>query len=305
MMGSQAGAPRIGLVGSCQVLGMGAALQKMWPDAEISAWHLGPKCPDSRDTIAQHLATCDLAISQVNEAEADAPLAFANLLETTRRAVFVPTFVFNGFHPDCIHIKWSTGLLVGPFVNLHSAIIAGGYVLGLPEAKVSRLFNALTYANLGYFDAYKLARRFVMMSYAEHGFDLTNLFDDFAKSHDAFMHTMNHPGIDILGTLAHMTAVKAGLAAPESPPPDGVEDQLALGLSWPVYPELARRLGVSKGDLNVLLGSKTRQRAPAHVRKLTDAVGAFYKFYAQQDQDALRAAVPARVVAGMEATLAG
>ena len=304
MMQSGSGSPRIGLVGSCQVIGMGAALQKLWPGAEVKTWHLGPKCPDSRESIAEQLAGCDLAVSQVTETDADAPLAFARLRETATRAVFVPLFVFNGFQPDCVYLDLDKVLLVGPFVHLHSAIVSGGYVLGLPEAKVARLFNALTYAHLGYFEAFGFARHLASTSFAAHGYDVDSLLDRSAAAHGVFMHTMNHPNITVLAALAHMIAVKAGLAAPDSIPPQDVDDLLAHGMIWPVYPELARRLRLASGDLQVHMPSRLLERAPAHRRKITDVIGAFYKCYEQQDQAALRAAVPARVIAGLETALA-
>ena len=302
-MSGVSGGPRIGVVGSCQVIGLGATFQKMWPNAEVKTWHLGPHCPDSAESIAVQLAGCDLAVSQVATPDPAAPLAFARLQETVARAVYVPTVVFNGFHPDCIYLQANGALIVGPFSHLHSGIIAGAYVLGLPEASVARLFNALTYSYLGYFDAFGTGRDLLTASFARVGYELDALIDGWLAYEGAFMHTLNHPRIFVLSALAHLAAVRAGMTGADSRVPEGVDDWLAHSIHWPIYPELARKLGLPKSDLVVKMASLKLERASAHLRKLPEMVGAFYAVYTQQDQAALRAAVPARVLAGLEQVL--
>ena len=296
--------PRIGVVGTCQVVGMGATFQKMWPNAKVKTWHMKPNCPDSPESIAAQLAECDLAVSQVRGPDPASPLAFPRLQEKAPRAVFVPVVVFNGFHPDCIYLKVDGVPLAGPLTLLHSGIIAGGYALGLSEARVARLFNALTYADLGYFDSFGVARDLLTASFAASGYHLATLIDGWMAREGAFMYTSNHPRICVLSALAHMAAVRAGMADPAGDIPERIDDFLAHSFLWPIYPELARKLALPKGDLVVKMSSRTLDRAPAHQRKLPEMVGAFFAVYAQQDKAAFRAAVPARLVAGLEEVLA-
>ncbi len=302
-MSGASGGPRIGVVGTCQVVGLGATFRKIWPDAEVKTWHMKPTCPDSPESIAEQLAECDLAVSQVRGPDPEAPLAFPRLRETAKRAVFIPVVVFNGFHPDCIYLVAGGTPVAGPFQLLHSAIIAGGYALGLSEARVARLFNALTYASLGYFEAFGTARDLLTASFTASGYDLAPVLDRGLAREGTFMHTGNHPRISILTALGHMAAVRAGMVDAEAGAPEDVEDFLAHSFQWPVYPELARKLALPKSDLVVKMPSRTLERAPAHMRKLPEMVGAFYAVYAQQDQAAFRAAVPARVLAGLEEIL--
>ena len=302
MNGASAG-PRIGVVGTCQVVGLGAAFRKMWPDAEVATWSLNARCPDSPETIAAQLARCDLVVSQVRVADPAAPLAFPRLLETTTQAVFLPVVAFNGFHPDMIYLKSGGTLVAGPFQALHSAIIAASFVLGLPAVRAARLFNALTYASLGYFDAFGIARDLLTASFAASGYDIGGVIDGWLAREGAFMHTLNHPRICVLSKLAHMVAVRAGMAEAGSLAPEGVDDFLAHNLLWPVYPELARRRGLPESSLVVQAPSRTLERMPAQLHRLPEVVGAFYSVYAQQDQAAFRAAVPARILEGLEEVL--
>ena len=301
-MSGQAKGLRVGLVGSCQVIGLGASLRRMWPDADVKAWSLNAHCPETPEAIAAQLAGCDLVISQVRNAAE--PLAFARLCETAARAVFLPVFVFNGYHPDIIYIRAGDVPVVGPFQCLHSAIIAGCYVLGVPAARTARLFNALTYACLGYFDAFDHACDLLIESYASAGYDLVPLVDEWTARGDAFMYTLNHPRIYVLARLAQMVAVRAGLTDEGSSVPEGVDDFLAHNFLWPVYPELARRLGLPKGDMVVATSSRTLERRPAQLRRITDVIGEFYAVYAGQDAAAFRAAIPERILQGLREVLA-
>ncbi len=284
---------------------MGATFRKIWPNAEVKTWHMSPNCPDSPESIAEQLAQCDLAVSQVRGPDPTSPLAFPRLRETTARAVFVPVVVFNGFHPDCVYLKVNGTPVVGPLALLHSAIIAGGYVLGLSQAKVARLFNALTYASLGYFDAFSVSRDLLTASFSAAGYDLDPLIDSWMAREGAFMYTSNHPRICVLSALAHLATVRAGMADPDSNAPEDTEDFLAHSYLWPVYPELARRLALPQGDLIVEMASRALDRAPVHRRKISEMVTAFYALYEQFDRTAFRAAVPPRILAGLEEALAG
>ncbi len=141
--------PRIALVGSCQTVGIRAALLKMCPEADVRAWHLGV-ARETKEDIAGQLGQYDLIVSQVREADPNAPLALPRLQSAHKNVQYVPIFVFNGFHPDCIHLQIKGKHPVGPLNRVQSAIIACCYVLGVPEAKVSHLFNSLVYSSLGY-----------------------------------------------------------------------------------------------------------------------------------------------------------
>ncbi len=294
---------RVGVVGSCQVVGLAATFKSMWPNADVKRWFLGPQCPDSHESIAEQLSHCDLAVSQVEETDPAAPLSFRRLRETTARAVYVPKVVFNGFHPDCVYLEIDGTPIAGPCVLLHSAIIAAGYVLGLPAARVASLFNAPTYSSLGYFEAFDVARGLLTETFVAAGFDIGRSIDGWLAKAGVFMHTVNHPHICVLSELAHTAAVRAGMADTSSKVPDGVQDWLAHSVTWPVYLELARELALTSGDLVVRMTSRTLDREPEHMRELPEMVSAFYAVYAQQDRVAFQAAVPARVLAGLEDVL--
>jgi len=285
--------PRIALVGSCQVSGIGDALLKLCPNAEVKAWHMGVT-KESKEDIAAQLGRYDLIVSQMKEANPNAVLALQRLQETHANVFYIPTLVFNGFHPDCIYATVRRQFVVGPLSRLQSGIVAAAFVLNVPEKSVSRLFNALTYACLGYFEAFDVARSLMLKSYSEAGFDLAPYVDSW-KATGSFMHTLNHPNIHVLARFAHMIGVRAGFIDEATSLPNDVEDVLAAGIRWPVYPEIARNLGLER--------SKIVFKMPSRDVDLATAIPQFYEFYRGFDLADLQASVPARLLEGLGAAL--
>jgi hypothetical protein len=295
-MSDTAKGPRIALVGSCQVVGIRAALLKLRPDADVKAWHIGVT-PGTKEDIAAELGQYDLIVSQLREPKPDAPLALPRLQETHKKVFYVPTFVFNGFHPDCNYLTLRGQFRLGPLRFLQSAIIAVSYILDVPEQRVLRLFNSLTYSALGYFEAFDTARSLSLRSFSAAGFDLEPHIDGWKDKTGSFMHTLNHPHIQVLTRLAHMIGVRAAFIDEATALPDDVEDTLAAGIRWPVYPEIARRLRLPKETIVFKIAKQEVE--------LATAIPEFYKFYKDIDRADIRACFPARLIEGMENVLAG
>jgi hypothetical protein len=285
--------PRIAVVGSCQVSGIGGALLKLCPNAEVKAWHMGVT-KESKEDIAAQLGRYDLIVSQVKEANPNSVLALQRLQEAHANVFYIPTLVFNGFHPDCIYATLRGQFVVGPLSRLQSGIVAAAFLLNVPEKSVSRLFNALTYACLGYFEAFEVARSLMLKSYSEAGFDLAPYVDSW-KATGSFMHTLNHPKIHVLAQFAHMIGVRAGFIEEATSLPNDVEDVLAEGIRWPVYPEIARNLGLERSKIVFKMATRDVD--------LATAVPQFYEFYRGFDRADLQASIPARLLEGLGAAL--
>ncbi|WP_149537409.1 WcbI family polysaccharide biosynthesis putative acetyltransferase [Siccirubricoccus phaeus] len=235
---------RIAVLGGCQAHGVAHGLLALLPEAEVESFeavvirHHGQEAE-----VAAALSGYDLVFTQDLDPEFG-PLGTAALQAAHPRLRRFPLIAFTGYQPDLVYLKKGGDVRYSPIGAYHSAIVAGAYSLGVPEADVAQLFNRLVYQRLGYFDAFGKARTLLLrMAQESYGLDLTA---EFARWHarGCFMHTNNHPKAVALAGMATVLAIAAGLVPEGTPAPELIFDHLAIDTIWPVYPELAEPLGV-------------------------------------------------------------
>ena len=234
---------KIGVLGNCQAQGVAQCLRLFVPEVEVVARSVsladGDKAGIIND-IAAEMAACDLALIQtLEEVQPRLSLLFETALtQSGSRARRWPPIIFRGFHPDCVYVMRDGRAMDGIVGPYHSALLCAAWAEGLPMERAARLFNAFAYAALGYVDAFDQAAALLDGQARKHGFDLSAFLDSPAAP---FMHTVNHPRIEILQAVAGQALDLAGVArAPDAPLPG---DDLAHGPVWPAYPELAARGG--------------------------------------------------------------
>lgn len=241
---------RLGVVGNCQMRGLADCLAALRPGDEVVLVHLNAmvrpedRTPEILERHAAALSDCDAVFSQYVVPDFG-PLGTEALTARARRLVVMPSIAFDGLHPDCIYVRRTDGTEIsaamGPY---HSALAFACFAAGIPAARAVRLFNLHSHAALGYLDAHAAALAAMEAHWTALGFDLGKAL---AEAGPAFMHTINHPRIDLLQALARQALDRVGIAAaPDAGPP---EDRLASSVVWPIYPEIARRLGV-EGSLD-------------------------------------------------------
>ena len=250
------GAMRVAVIGSCQAAGLAGWIRLLLPAATVDGWHVGT-ARSSPDAILHYLSATDthggvrpgydLIITQIEDHEHDGQLAIATLRRLCPIVVFLPILVFRGFHPDRLQCFQEDGThFVLPSLGLfHPAIVAAAVRLRIPAAGVPALFNNLVFRTAGYHTVFAGARDALLASFAAHGYDLAAPFEDWMRD-GAFMYTDNHPRIRVLGSLARQVLGKAKFAMAEvtTPPVDTLEESV----KWPIYPSLARALGVAGAD---------------------------------------------------------
>jgi hypothetical protein len=266
----------IAFLGNCQTAGIVAALKALRPDAKVKGFHVGPHFAERAELMA-NLDGFDVVIAHIRPDEDDELFNREKLLSRYRRVVLMHSIAFTGFHPDIARVSYRGALLEGPMDVYHSAIIAAAYWLGLDPHRVPRLFNALTYSKLGYFDHFTAAKEEFLARHLAVGFDLRAHFDHWLRE-GPFMHVINHPRIDVLSTMATLAAEQAGLVEERTPPPADLEDILAYYASWPVYPELGRRIGIA-GSLQFKCSGAGASPAPEALVPLERLVERFYETY--------------------------
>ncbi len=235
---------RLGIIGNCQVLSLSAAIGALAPALErVTVFVNEAEDAATLEAHAEALAGCDLVLGHHLPLPALGPLQDQALHPRLREFGLVPPVVFTGNQPDCIYLHDARGaVLPSPAVAYHSAIIAAGFLEGLEEARVLALFNAHTYAQLGYFEAAAQDEAAASALWAGLGLDFPALL---REAGPLLMHTVNHPRIGAMMALARQLLRRHAIPFAEAPAP---ADPLAAGVRWPVHPEIAHRLGAPGED---------------------------------------------------------
>jgi hypothetical protein len=265
---------KLAFVGNCQAPGIVASLRALLPEALVEGWHIGEQAISGEELLAR-LAECHV----VFKGQSGNFFDMERLQRHCAKVVVITPVAFTGLHPDITYLYNNGRTLPGIFGEYNSAIIAAAYSLGLPSTRVPALFNSLVYARLGYFGAFAQAKHELIAQHHEDGYDIAHHFDRWLAS-GAFMHTVNHPRIDVLSTLATMASIRAGLVSPDTPSPNSIIDHLELSGIWPTYPELAQRIGTA-GSTVFIRGTHEAPEGASRRISLAEAVELSYRRFAE------------------------
>ena len=237
---------RIGVIGRCQAVGIGDALLHMLDDCEVSTFMIQDIYrKDMLPHAEKALSKCDIVFSHYLY-DLEGSISTNTLRKEVETLVLIPPMIFSGFHPDSVDLVWNGKVYTSPMGGYHSVIIAAAYSLDIPSGRVPALFNKFVYGRLGYFEEFAKARTYLDRSMQAYGLDITGEWPDWVSSGN-FMHTFNHPKACVLASLAKLLAVRAGLVPAQTPTPEMGFDFLSMYAIWPLYPELAERMGL-KGN---------------------------------------------------------
>lgn len=257
---------KVAVIGNCQARSVAAALPHLSPGLEATAivWS-GVAGEEHAERIRDGLADYDLVLSQPYKGfRALRPKIIERF---ARRSAFFPRVYFTGLHPD------ARKMVIGPgsfqFGIWHSAIAMAAFTRGVPAHEAADLYNAYIYGVLGYYDDYAQAEALQIEATREHGLDLAA--DLSAWRGQVFMNTPVHPRLQVGLAMASALVGRLGLSrGGDSPLP---ADPLSGGFVYPVYPEIARRLGLAGGDL--VFRNAERDREVTLDQMLAEAYAAY------------------------------
>lgn len=222
---------RIHILGNCQAVGLADCLAALLPEAEVTR-SSGAALAELRSNAGAH----DWILVQ-------RPRAFAErLLDAGDRGRLIswPRLTFTGYFPDAVVPQSATGRLRGPMGNCHSALALFGWKQGLPAAETAALFREETFEALGYFDTWEPSRDALLKEGRSTDIALEALFGEWVRG-GCFMHTFNHPKVHVIQDVARSILLRMGERPLDGPT---VRDRLGEGLTLPVYPPVAARLGI-------------------------------------------------------------
>lgn len=289
---------KLAIIGTCQVTGMRLAAIQLRPDLHVDAYHVGAQF--TAEEVAEKIFGFDTVISQIVENDQQFPaLSPSAIRGSVGNLISIPKFVFTGLHPDMLYIFQNGRPVPGYFSEMHSLIVVSSYIMGLSEARTTRLFNAYVFAELGYFACYELSHGNMLAQFAAAGYNLEGCTQKWLNEHGSFMYTVNHPSIEVLAHLAVESLKRAELVSPETLPPADVEDHLYQSFVAPVFSPLARRIGVAENDVFL----KPTQFGSDRGISLSAYVNASFDIYRQLDPNVLMSDEVRRAVEILRAKL--
>lgn len=234
------------LLYNCQVMGLGNSLNLLCEDVDVEYFDPGSFRKQGK-AILHRLPGFDriLVAPQLEHELGEEWIGSAKVWR-------IPTISFSAYHPDICYLLDSGSALKGPLGDYHSLIAYAAFSCGLSEARARDLYQEPIYERLGYFDRWDRERSTLLGNFAGHGFDIAAKFVDWSRN-GPFMYSFNHPRVRCVRDVAEAILARAGLepAYRDALP----HDNLANGPIFPVYPEIAARLGV-EGSLLFKLGGK-------------------------------------------------
>jgi hypothetical protein len=156
-----------------------------------------------------------------------------------------PSISFPAFQPDqCyVQIKGTLDEVSGPLGPYHSSIAYYAWRAGISATQAADLYCEPVYQQLRFFDYWDSATQALLEEGRRCGMPLDGYLQQW-RARGCFMHSPNHPKLYVLAAISR--AVLQRLQMPTLPiePEEVVWDNLTDVAIWPVYPEIAKRLGI-------------------------------------------------------------
>lgn len=155
-------------------------------------------------------------------------------------AHWYPRIAMAGFHPDIVQGKQYGGA-ESPLREYCSTLVLKAWCESIPVQAVPTLFNESVFERLGFFEFFEAATAQLLEEGRAAGFPLEEFLARW-RAQGCFMHTDNHPKVGVMADIAHALLAKMDL---DWKPVENPVDIQARGCGWPVYPEIAARLGIA------------------------------------------------------------
>ncbi|WP_267425904.1 WcbI family polysaccharide biosynthesis putative acetyltransferase [Methylobacterium sp. GC_Met_2] len=243
------GSPRLLVVGGEQSAAVAHAMGCIAPEAAVTFKHV---------VAAAKLYTAERLLSEFDRHDvvflrSDLPIcrpvgAVAGSHGHTK-VVRVPTIAFAAFHPDQIRVGSDhRSPIVGPMGQLHSALVLFGFLSGLSQGAVMKLFQCSAFERVGYFEFWAEAAKRLYEFGAEADYDLEASLARWMRR-GCFMHSVNQIKLHVVVDLARGLLEQAGIRYQQCNLEDYLSGDPGKGESWPVYPEIAAHYGVAGSAL--------------------------------------------------------
>jgi hypothetical protein len=226
---------RILVVGNCQIISAAKCISVANPELRAYS-RLNPTGADFQKSIDEF----DLVY--VNSSQ---PGYFDGLSESAASKIRrFPTIAFQAFHPDLVYVS-NPGTVTGPTSHYHSVIVLAAFLRDLSISQTAALFCEELFQHFGFFDYWDSSASALLDEGNSSNLPLDDLIMNW-KQQGCFMYSVNHPKLAVTATIVEQMLSRDGLAIRVPHAERFVVDHLQRFPIWPVYPEIAERLGLQK-----------------------------------------------------------
>lgn len=208
--------------------------------------------------------------------------------ELEGRIELFPSLIFPAFHPDICYVyrRGKSEYLQGPLGPYHSSIAYHAWRIGMSAREAVEHFRGEVYEALQFHDYWASSTRHLLDEGRDAGLPLDGLLERWRLG-GCFMHTHNHPRRGPLIDITRALLDRLGLEAPQPDSEEFVHDPLASSEIWPVYPEIAARLGVAGSLVFKASNGNQEVRSAVHLLDLETFVKQSYASYEAAGREAL------------------
>lgn len=271
---------RVTVIGNCQAGTVARLLQAMTGGIRAQSLELTPalieRIGSGAFDIAPLMRNTDLIFMQPVDTlqqviARDYPKHVAKLR-------LFPPISYSAFHPDSTSVAIrDEGPLEGPMSHYHSSIAFWAWQASWSAEEAITLYRDEVYEKLGFY-GYRESSDQVLIEYGRRtGLAMEPLLQRW-RSRGCWMHTVNHPTLPILADITAALLRREGIE-PIAGAERWVEDTLARWASWPVYPPIARHLGIDGSELFKISRTRCTDDQPVLTMSLTEFVRASFACY--------------------------
>ena len=266
----------IGVVGHCQAASLAKVMGAITRRDDFDHIHMGGLRSESRDNIAETLTKHDSLIVLSNFL-AEIKTYLSDKLGKIE-IIVAPTIYFTGYHPDFVH---ATGGVRSPLGNPQSAIGLYGLLNRLTIEETAKLYCDYAYESLGYYNHWKSSIEMLRAESNISGIDLVSMLPRWQAS-GCFLFTPNHPMLRVMIDIGVALVEKMGQTIHLRRPDRLMVDPFQNGPIFPVFPEIASRIGLD-GDY-MFRGPVKNAADFTPWQAGLDLVPFLHKFYAQNKE---------------------
>jgi hypothetical protein len=161
------------------------------------------------------------------------------------RIELFPSVTFAAYHPDNCGVFQTTNgrAVMGALGPYHSSIAFFAYRAGMDVRETLKHFSGPVYETLRFHDYWGASSQTLYREGVRANLPLDELLPQWAAQ-GCFMHTLNHPRLGVSVDIAKALLKRQGERTLPVEALDYLQDTFAAHVTWPVYPEIAERLGI-------------------------------------------------------------